>query len=143
LLLSLALRWLSVWRLLLSLALRWLSVLWLLGMLLLRLGLVLLFAMLLLLGVSRSSNSKQQRQNGCAADSNSHVCYLRYCSVRRLLYCKRPVVVTRLPMRSPDTRSSTLRFCCRPAESPFEATGKVLPKPFALTEFAATPCCTR
>ncbi len=143
LLLSLALGWLSVLRLLLSLALGWLSVLRLLGMLLLRLGSALLFAMLLLLGVSRSSNSKQQRQNGCAADSNSHVSYLRYCSVRRLLYCKRPVVVTRLPMRSPDTRSSTLRFCCRPAESPFEATGEVLPKPFALTEFAATPCCTR
>lgn len=27
---------------------------------------------------SRSSNSKQQRLNGCASDSNSHACYLRY-----------------------------------------------------------------
>jgi hypothetical protein len=61
----------------------------------------------------------------------------------RLLYCKLPVVVIGLPIASPDTTSSTLRFCCRPAALSFVATGKVLPKPFALTEFVATPCCTR
>ena len=30
-----------------------------------------------------------------------------------------------------------------PAELSFEATGKVLPKPFELTDADATPCCTR
>jgi hypothetical protein len=34
-------------------------------------------------------------------------------------------------MAAPDTRSSTLRFCWRPAEVSFEATGRVLPKPLA------------
>jgi hypothetical protein len=79
---GLPLRWLSVLRLLLSLPLGWLNMLRLLlslplgwlSMWLFRPGVVLLFAMLLLLSVGRSSNSKQQRQNGCAADSNSHVC---------------------------------------------------------------------
>jgi hypothetical protein len=70
---------LSVLRLRLGLPLGRLSMLRGLGVLLFRLGVVLLFAMLLLLGVSRSSNSKQQRQNGRAGDSNSHLCYLRYC----------------------------------------------------------------
>ena len=51
--------------------------------------------------------------------------------------------VTALPIASPDTRSSTRRFCWRPAELSLVATGKVLPKPFALTEFVATPSCTR
>ena len=61
-----------------------------------------------------------------------------------LPYCKLPVVAfTGLPMASPETRSSTLRFCCRPEEFSFEATGKVLPKPRAETEFVATPSCTR
>jgi hypothetical protein len=78
-LLSLALGRLSVLRLLLGLPLRRLSMLRGLGVLLFRLGFVVVFAMLLLLGVSRSSNSKQQRQNGCAGDSNPHLCYLRYC----------------------------------------------------------------
>lgn len=59
-------------------------------------------------------------------------------------YCRLPVVaLTGLPMASPDTTSSTLRFSCRPAELSFEATGEVLPKPVELTEFATTPCCTR
>ena len=38
------------------------------------------------------------------------------------------------PIASPDTSSSTLRFCWRPAELSFVATGKVLPKPLAETE---------
>jgi hypothetical protein len=99
----------------------------------------------LLLRVGGSSDSEQQRQNRCAGDSN----YLHSVSpisavYMRLFYCRLPVVAfTGLPMASPDTRSSTLRFCCRPAELPLEATGKVLPKPFALTEVVTTPCCTR
>lgn len=57
---------------------------------------------------------------------------------------KLPVVaLTGMPMASPETTSSTLRFCWRPAGLSLEVTGKVLPKPDALTEFAATPCSTR
>jgi hypothetical protein len=41
------------------------------------------------------------------------------------------VTLAGLPMAAPDTRSSTLRFCWRPAEVSFEATGRVLPKPLA------------
>src|SRR5208337_1275707 len=72
-------------------------------------------------------------------------CCLHYRFVAYLsFYCKLPVVtLTGLPMASPDTRSSTLRFCCRPEELSFEATGKVLPKPLDDTEFVNTPCCTR
>ena len=57
----------------------------------------------------------------------------------------RPPVVTFavLPMASPDTTSSTLRFSCRPLALSFEATGMVFPKPLALTDPAVTPCCTR
>jgi len=56
------------------------------------------------------------------------------------VYCKLPVVaLTGLPIASPDTTSSTLRFSCRPAGLSFEATGRVLPKPFEVTEFVATP----
>src|ERR1700677_638625 len=59
-------------------------------------------------------------------------------------YCRFPVVgLAWLPMASPETSSSTLRFCCRPAELPLEATGSVLPKPLALTELVDTPSCTR
>jgi hypothetical protein len=125
----------------LLLLLGWLS--FLLSML--RVGLGLLFAVLLLLCEGRSSDSKKQRQDGCAGDPNYfHNATSITAQYVRLLYCKRPVVaLTGLPMASPDTRSSTLRFCCRPAELPLEATGKVLPKPLALTAFAATPCCTR
>ena len=115
----------------------------LLGMLLL-IVVVLLFA-LLLLSIGRSSDSKNQRQNGGGRNSNNfHRWYLNQCSSHGLLYCKLPVVaLAGLPMASPDTRSSTLRFCCRPAEVLLEATGKVSPKPLALTASAATPCSTR
>ena len=59
-------------------------------------------------------------------------------------YCKLPVVaLAGLPIASPDTTSSTLRFCCRPAALSFVATAKLLPKPLAVTELVATPCCTR
>src|SRR6266566_731 len=72
------------------------------------------------------------------------VCYLISGGYVRLLYRKLPVVAfTGLPMASPDTRSSTLRFCCRPAELSLEATGKVLPKPRDETEFVDTPSRTR
>ena len=106
----------------------------------------LLFALLLLLRAGRSSDSKQQRQNGCASNCNRfHRCSASVMAdCVRLLYRKLPVVALgRLPIASPDTRSSTLRFCCRPAELSLVATGKVLPKPLALTALFATPCCTR
>lgn len=62
----------------------------------------------------------------------------------RFRYCRLPVVEwTGLPIASPDTTSSTLRFSCRPAELSFVATGELLPKPIALTEPATTPSCTR
>ena len=62
----------------------------------------------------------------------------------RLRYCRLPVVaLTGLPIASPDTTSSTLRFCWRPVALSFEDTGEVLPKPVALTEFATTPSSTR
>lgn len=62
----------------------------------------------------------------------------------RLFYCKLPgAKLTGLPMASPDTRSSTLRFCWRPAEVSLEATGKVLPKPLDETDWLDTPSCTR
>src|SRR5579864_7204324 len=61
-----------------------------------------------------------------------------------LFYCKLPVVaLTGWPMASPETRSSTLRFCCRPAELSLEATGRLLPKPLDETELVDTPSCTR
>ena len=48
---------------------------------LLLLGMVLFFALLLVLCVSRSSDSEKQRQNGCAGDSNRvHMCYLCACA---------------------------------------------------------------
>ena len=112
---------------------------------LLLLGMILLFALLLLLCADRSSDSEKEGQNGGTGDSTYfHGYCLRCCCTYACVYCKLPVVaLTGLPMASPDTRSSTLRFCWRPAELPLEATGKVLPKPLALTEFVATPCCTR
>lgn len=101
---------------------------------------VLLLTLPLLLCVARSSDAEKHRQKGGAGDSGCFHSYIPFLP----LYCKLPVVAfAGLPMASPETRSSTLRFCCRPEELPFEATGKVLPNPLALTEFMATPCCTR
>ena len=57
-----------------------------------------------------------------------------------LYYRKLPVVtLTSVGIDSPDTTSSTRRFSCRPAELSLEATGSVLPKPFAVMELAGTP----
>src|SRR5215472_19021073 len=39
-----------------------------------------------------------------------------------------------LPIASPDSTSSTRRFCCRPSGVSFEAMGTVLPKPRASIE---------
>ncbi len=148
----LLLLWLGV-LLLRLLRMLWLPLLWL-SMLLLLLTMLLLvpallrmfflFSSLLLLRICRSRDSEEQGENGCTCDSNDfHRYYLRCCCLR-CLYCKLPVVaLTGLPMASPDTRSSTLRFCCRPEALSFEATARVLPKPLADTELAATPCCTR
>ena len=43
------------------------------------------------------------------------------------------------PMISPETTSSTRRFCWRPAAVSFVATGMDSPKPFAVTEPAGIP----
>jgi hypothetical protein len=48
-----------------------------------------------------------------------------------------------LPIASPETTSSTLRFSCRPLDVTLDATGDMLPKPLAFTEFVVTPCSTR
>src|SRR5687767_4874432 len=48
-----------------------------------------------------------------------------------------------IPIAPPYTINSTLRFCCFPAAVSLLATGVVLPKPFAVTLAAATPCETR
>src|ERR1700757_4965321 len=94
---------------------------------LLLLGVILLFALLLVLCISRGSNSEKQRQNGCAGDFNCvHMCYLySFQDGLRLLAQASSCRVHRLPMASPDTRSSTLRFCCRPAELSLEATAPI------------------
>jgi hypothetical protein len=66
----------------------------------------------------------------CGHDSCSFHEFCIHIMNRKLLlrYCKLPVVVgTGLPMASPDTRSSTRRFCCLPAELSLVATGIVLP----------------
>lgn len=49
----------------------------------------------------------------------------------------------RLPMASPESTSSTRRFCWRPSGVSFDATGAVFPKPLAVTASAGIPCCTR
>ena len=103
-----------------------------------------LLVVLLLLCVCRNTDSEGQREN-CSADSSNEFHDVMPPSSNAVFdpfpYCKLPVVaLTGLPMASPDTRSSTLRFCCRPAELSLEATGKVFPKPRAETEFVATPC---
>ena len=93
-----------------------------------------LLLVLLLLCVCRNTDSEGQRENCCADCSYEFHKVLPPLSNRCLFlpYCKLPVVaLTGLPMASPDTRSSTLRFCCRPAELSLEATGKELPKPLA------------
>src|SRR5689334_24781363 len=48
-----------------------------------------------------------------------------------------------VPMTSPEITSSTRRFCCRPPAVSLDATGCDLPKPLAVTESPAIPCCTR
>jgi hypothetical protein len=79
-----------------------------------------------------------------AVPYKSSAAFIKSAEEIRLRYCRLPVVAfTGLPMASPDTTSSTLRFSCRPAELSFEATGELLPKPVALTVVATTPCCTR
>jgi hypothetical protein len=58
----------------------------LLGLALLLFGMILLFTLLLVLCISRNSDSEKQRQNGCAGDSDAfHRCYLHCYWVVRLL----------------------------------------------------------
>ena len=47
------------------------------------------------------------------------------------------------PMISPETTSSTRRFCCRPVAVSFDATGWVLPNPLAVTEASEIPALVR
>ena len=42
---------------------------------------------------------------------------------------------------SPDTTSSTRRFCCRPEAVSLDATGIVFPNPLAVTESSGIPDC--
>ena len=48
-----------------------------------------------------------------------------------------------VPITSPETTSSTRRFCCRPAAVSFVATGVVSPKPFAVRISGLSPCVIR
>lgn len=78
-------------------------------------------------GAGKGYKSKSQGQRGDMYDSRR---FHREClSVpERLHYCRLLVVVgAELPMASPDTTSSTLRFCWRPPASLLDATGSVLP----------------
>ena len=43
-------------------------------------------------------------------------------------------------MTSPETTSSTRRFCCRPAAVPLDATGLSLPNPTAVIFPTCNPC---
>lgn len=52
-------------------------------------------------------------------------------------------MVPSMPMGSPETTSSTRRFCCRPAAVSLEATGPLLPNPIAVTDGLDTPWATR
>jgi hypothetical protein len=47
--------------------------------------------------------------------------------------------VVAVPISSPETTSSTRRFCWRPAAVSFVVTGFVLPKPMAVTLFDEMP----
>src|ERR1700687_1829965 len=47
------------------------------------------------------------------------------------------------PIASPDTTSSTRRFCWRPTAVLLSVTGRVLPKPTDVIASADTPCETR
>jgi hypothetical protein len=51
--------------------------------------------------------------------------------------------LVRSPMASPDSTSSTRRFCLRPSAVSLDATGAVFPKPLALIASEEIPCCTR
>src|SRR5260370_26446432 len=63
---------------------------------------------------------------------------------RRLSYCRTPVDASAVfPIASPESTSSTRRFCCRPSGVSFDAIGSVLPNPLALIEGAEIPCWTR
>src|SRR3984957_10748768 len=53
------------------------------------------------------------------------------------------VVVSVVPRISPETTSSTRRFCWRPAAVELSATGIVFPKPWLVTLVGGTPSHTR
>lgn len=61
----------------------------------------------------------------------------------QLYCCAPPADAVVFPIASPDSTSSTRRFCCLPSAVSLVAIGWVLPKPRASTELAAIPCCTR
>ena len=53
------------------------------------------------------------------------------------------IAVVAFPISSPETTSSTRRFCWRPAAVSFVVTGFVFPKPAAVTLFDAIPFWTK
>jgi hypothetical protein len=90
-------------------ALLLLTVLLWLVLILLLFRMVLLFIRLLRVG--RSRDPEKQRQSRCVDDSDGfHRYSLHCCWLHEWPYCKLPVVVG-LPIASPETSSSTLRFC--------------------------------
>src|ERR1700739_401989 len=64
----------------------------------------------------------------------------RYCGVAALSVVP---AATAFPMASPLTTSLPRRFLCRPSAVSLEATGWLLPKPFADIEDPGTPCSAR
>ena len=52
-------------------------------------------------------------------------------------------MLVRLAIASPETTSSTRRFCWRPTAVSFDTTGRDSPKPRAVMEPAGTACCIR
>jgi hypothetical protein len=63
----------------------------------------------------------------------------------RYAYCCAPPAdaLVAFPIASPESTSSTRRFCCRPSGVSLDAMGWVLPNPRAPIELAAIPCWTR
>jgi hypothetical protein len=99
-----------------------------------------LFSSLFTFCFVRSEQYSFLRSGECEGDCSSSPSY----RVEYQIYGNAPgVTLVFAAIASPDTTSSTLRFISLPAELSFEATGCVLPKPFAVTAFDDTPCCTK
>jgi unsaturated chondroitin disaccharide hydrolase len=68
---------------------------------------------------------------------------LCYCGVVGVVVVLDRMSLSLVPITSPDTTSSTRRFCCRPAAVSLPTAGIVSPNPFAVTDVEGTPCETR